>query len=255
MKIAKKPVYQEISFEEIKNLLKYENKENLDSNVLKVSKNYILLNGELYKKKKKKFYVKVIETKDQLDEILKILHDQLGHFAFTTILNWMQVRYWRPNMYNEVYHYVNSCINCQFYILRRPSYQFNGHSAISGIFKTWFFDFLGPFPISKNGKRYILTGIEQLSGFPWATAVSDETASLVIEVFSDFISIFGKTENIQVDNERSFTSRLVKEFCENNKINLILNTPYHPEWKGMVEKLNSTVRYALTRTCNGRFDT
>ncbi|OMJ14812.1 hypothetical protein AYI69_g8430 [Smittium culicis] len=48
--------------------------------------------------------------------------------------------------------------------LRRSTYKFTGKTAISGIFDTWEVDFVGPFPESELGNKYIFTGIERQVG-------------------------------------------------------------------------------------------
>ncbi|KAF9760948.1 Transposon Tf2-8 polyprotein, partial [Nosema granulosis] len=58
---------------------------------------------------------------------------------------------------------------------------------------------------------------------------------------------FGFPGNIQCDNGKEFSNSLIKEFCENYKINLIHGRPRHPQSQGQVERFNQTLtRYLST---------
>ncbi|OMJ20044.1 Pro-Pol polyprotein [Smittium culicis] len=90
--------------------------------------------------------------------------------------------------------------------------------------------------------------VEVLTGFPYAEATTDTTAVSAIQVLSKAFSIFGIPSRITVDRVTSFTSKKFNEYCNSNNIMINLLPVYQPEWAGAVEKLNYTVRYAVTKS-------
>ncbi|EPZ31497.1 hypothetical protein O9G_005452, partial [Rozella allomycis CSF55] len=110
--------------------------------------------------------LRVLMSKEELESLLRSLHDNLGHFSFQTIWSWIKVRFWRPHLFAEVKHFVFSCVQCQRFLMVKPQYSFDGRSSISGLFHCWQLDYLGPFPVSENGNRYVLSFVEVLSGYP-----------------------------------------------------------------------------------------
>ena len=70
-------------------------------------------------------------------------------------------------------------------------------------------DIHGPFPLTDNGKRYVLVAMEDF--LKWPFAVSDQTSSsrqLVQELFSRF----GATEELHVDQGRNFEAQVFQDF-------------------------------------------
>lgn len=58
---------------------------------------------------------------------------------------------------------------------------------------------------------------------------------------------------ITVDGGSCFISTIFQEMAKNYNIELNYIPAYQPEWNGTVERLNRTIRYALTKTVKGRF--
>jgi hypothetical protein len=223
------------------------------SSFLRAAKRYIVIDGELYRRAHP-YPLKVMLGYKELEKLLHLLHDQTGHMALGTVWPWIRQHYWRPQIFAEVRHYIRSCSSCQHWTLRRPSYQFDGQSEISGI-GHWCFDVLGPFPTDYKGNKYLLTGVEKLSSFPLAIPMAFETAQCVVSGLEQQLSIFGWAKSIVSDNGACFTSALFKRFCDRWSIEHRLIPAYQPEWNGHAERLNSTIRFALARSVDGDYST
>ncbi|EPZ31395.1 Integrase, catalytic core domain-containing protein [Rozella allomycis CSF55] len=130
----------------------------------------------------------------------------------------------------------------------KPQYSFDGRSSISGLFHVWQFDYLGPFPVSENGNRYVLNFVEVLSGYPFAKAVSDTTAITAITCLKELCSLFGVPGKIISDCDKGFTSSYFRETCEKMGIKVEFIPAYQPEWVGFVEGWNRTCRYGITKS-------
>ncbi|KAI3660863.1 hypothetical protein MP638_006620 [Amoeboaphelidium occidentale] len=74
--------------------------------------------------------LKVLNTTGEVHDVLRILHDQLGHFGFTSVWDWVRERFWARSLYRDVKQLISSCVECQSYSFRRPLYQFTGQSKI-----------------------------------------------------------------------------------------------------------------------------
>ncbi|OMJ28611.1 Pro-Pol polyprotein [Smittium culicis] len=238
---------EEVTFSQIKSFLAGSD-DLCEAKVRQKAKKFVLIQQDLFRKSKD-YLLKVIESKDELEGILSLLHEKRGHFAFETIYGYLKSKYWRPQLFNETKHYAKSCYECQSFLLRRPKYKFDGRSGISGIFQSIQIDHLGPLPESKSGKRYILVCIERLTGYPWLWAVPDQTAATTCRCLKELVASIGPPKTLQCDNAGGFRSKLLQEYCKDMKIKVIYNVPYQPEWLGAVERLNSTVRYALAKSC------
>ncbi|OMJ07469.1 hypothetical protein AYI69_g11447, partial [Smittium culicis] len=82
-------------------------------------------------------------------------------------------------------------MECQKYLMVKPAYKFDGKSEVSEIFSVWQIDFLGPFPLSRQGNRYVIVALEALTGYPFAQATGDQTSETVLEFLKKLMSIFG----------------------------------------------------------------
>ncbi|OMJ26911.1 Pro-Pol polyprotein [Smittium culicis] len=242
----------EISWEQICRFLSGKTDEH-EPRVRQQARNFVLLDGNLFRKTKLGLKKLILEI-NELYEILKELHDKKGHFAFESVYGYLKGKYWRPRLLSEVKHYVQSCSPCQKYLLRRPRYKLDGRSGISGIFSVIQMDHLGPLPESKSWKKHILVCVDRLSGYPWAWPVADQTADTTLQCLKELVATISPPGAISCDNASGFQSNLIKKFCRERKIRLEYNIPYQPEWLGAVERMNSTIRYSLARTCNEDYD-
>jgi hypothetical protein len=209
---------------------------------------YRVVNGELFRIGHFG-YVRVLFSLTALQDVLGILHDQLGHFSVKVVWDWVRRRFYRHKLYSEVENYVKSCIPCQEFDLSRPGYKFDGQSEISGFSSVWGLDFLGPFPESQKGFTYICCMINVLTGFPYCEATTDVTSLSAKRVSENMVCLFGIPKSIRCDQGPAFRAEYYKEFCREYGIELDLLPAYTPEWAGFVENLNRVIRYSLAKCC------
>jgi hypothetical protein len=144
---------KELDYERIIQVLRQNDFTTLSSKAIKMVKKFVLINDLLYRKTSP-VPTYVLQDKEETYELLKKLHDNLGHFGFETVYKWVRDRYWSRTLYHDVKHYVSSCLQCQRYQLRKPIYKFLGQSSIAGVFQKFAIDFLGPFPATSDGLYY-----------------------------------------------------------------------------------------------------
>ena len=244
----------DISFQEIQAYLE---SGSLDSSLndgyfRRVVRRYALVEGSLYFRSKIGL-LKVLFSLSELADILKKLHDSMGHPGLSAVWDWVRNRYFRPHLYSEVKNFVDSCEACQKFALFRPAYKFDGKSSLSGLFVEWCCDFLGPFPVSAAGSRYLCVFVEKLSGFPFVKAVPDETSLSSCSVLKELVSLFGCPRRVSCDQGTCFTGRSFRNLCSQLCIDLSFLPAYTPEWAGSVERLNRTLRYSLAASVGGDY--
>ena len=201
---------------------------NLTSKLLRQCKKFLIINDTLYRKTTPPTLV--LKDKQELFEKLELLHDKMGHFSFATVYKWVRDRYWSQSLYNDVKHYVSSCMECQKFQFRKPLYQFSGQSAISGIFQEFAIDFLGPFPPTAEGHRYIIVAVEKLSRYPIAKATKDQVATTAVDfVQNEIIAQFGCPKMITVDRGSCFVSSIFQKLAADYIIQLNFTPGYQPE--------------------------
>ena len=217
------------------------------------SKVYLIIDDQLYYRKHAGI-LKVITTEQDLKTLLQFLHDQFGHSSLQAIYTWINTRFYRPHLYRDVKHYIDSCHTCQINSKRKPSYNFTGSLGVSGLFLSWSIDFLGPFTPSASGHKYIFVAVEHLSRYPIIAACTSVTASTATNlILLHIIAQFGTPANLYVDKGTAFTAHLFSEFTATWNINTIFTPPGVHQLNAFAERMCGTVRLQLTRSVNSNW--
>ena len=83
-----------------------------------------------------------------------------------------------------------------------------------------------------------------------AILLQDIKANTVFDAFIDaWITRFGVPEYTHSDNGVEFTSKLYKYVCYKLGMEPTYSTPYHPQGKAKVERINRTVEDGLAKYC------
>src|SRR6185436_10688235 len=105
-------LYQQITLyleekEVNENLLENERKQ-----IIKKSKYYQLINGQLYKKPRK-WNVGLLKVlrRSEFETLMKIMHDQptAGHLGIESIYNKIKEKYYWNQMYDDIKEYIRTC--------------------------------------------------------------------------------------------------------------------------------------------------
>ena len=221
------------------------------------SRYFIVFNDQLYKKNRENPNrpIKVVKE-NEVEEILYHMHSDplAGHFSLEETYRRIKIRYYWPQMYNDVRNYVQTCDECQ----RRGRNHQNEplHPIKVGQpFDRLGMDLVGPFPVTARGNTYIAVATEYLTKWPEARAIPDSTAASVVTFFyEDVICRHGCPKILQTDRGTHFVNEMLNSLCQKSGIKHKLSTAYHPQTNGLVERFNKTLCEALAKFANENKD-
>ncbi|XP_070049313.1 uncharacterized protein [Nicotiana tomentosiformis] len=107
-------------------------------------------------------------------------------------------------------------------------------------------------PKVSNGHRFILVAIDYFTKWVEAIALKVVTKKAVVDfVHSNIICRFGIPKTIITDNAANLNSHLMKEVCEQFKIEHRNSTPYRPKANEVVEAANKNIKKILRKMIQG----
>ncbi|CEP10262.1 hypothetical protein [Parasitella parasitica] len=116
---------------------------------------------------------------------------------------------------------------------------------VQHLFEQYAIGFVGPFPVSKQGNKYILVAVEMFSRWPLARAVVAAEANKVASfLYEEIFCVFGPFIHLLSDNGTHFDAQIIDTFLALMQVNHKFTSGYRPQCNGMVEKLNGTLTRA-----------
>ena len=192
---------------------------------------------DFYKKKHNGKFVKVLSSREEIEEAMKQAHDGRSHFGINSVFNYLNDRVWWPTMFQDIKEWIKSCQECQLYKpIKRVKAE--GHIEVGEIFDRFGFDFIGPMTESKKGSKYILVATEYLTKWPIARAVPVANAETVATfIYEEIIYNYGCPKTILTDQGTHFRNKLVDSLCEIMKSKHHVSSPYHPQTNGLTRTI------------------
>ena len=117
-----------------------------------------------------------------------------GHFDVSRTYFKLKDKYWWPNMKTTIKNYIQSCLKCQMFNIDRhktpgllhPIKPPDGPFQLTGI------DYTGPFPVTPQGNKYVLTITDYFTKWVIAVPLSNQTARAIAEaLYERYICIYG----------------------------------------------------------------
>ena len=211
------------------------------------AKKYLVHEGEIYRRTARGLrYVPKVEARLR---IMKGLHDEIGHWDFRTTYAIITEKFWWPTVRPDVAQFVRSCDTCQ---KTNPPEQHRpyGKLPVSGLFHTWSIDFAGPLPITKSRSKYLLIGIEHLSGWPIASAIPSHlfnSQGVLQFVKTELVSMYGTPVFIVSDNDTKFNNAPVRDYAKGVGIEWKFVSTYNPRGNAKVERVVGTLKRSLKK--------
>ena len=208
-----------------------------------------LKNNVLYKRwerlGKNNYFNQLIVPKKMQDSVLRIAHDSISsaHLGVNKTLEKIKRNYYWYGMKDDVKNWIRKCKKCGARkrpgkLPRAPLQTYNVGAPLDRVAT----DILGPFPVSKQGNKYILVVGDVFTRWIEAYPIPDQSAAVVAHrLVYDFFARFGLPLTLHSDQGRNFESNLIKEVCKLLEIRKTRSSPYHPASNGMIERFNQTL--------------
>ena len=98
-------------------------------------------------------------------------------------------------------------------------------------------------PKGSNGHRFILVIIDYFTKWVEVVSYANVTRNEVIRfIKKEIICRYGLSKKIITDNATNLNNKMMKEMCEDFKIQHYNSTPYRPKMNGAVEVANKNIK-------------
>lgn len=171
---------------------------------------------------------------------------QGGHFGVNKTLERLKLKFWWPNMKEDVIHAISSCVNCQLAMRDEMKPTATQHIEKGGVWQDVALDFMGPYRVGDRTYS-VLVLIDQFSKYVETKVVTNQSAEVIKEFLMDVFMRMGLPNTILTDNATSFKARAIKEIYETFGIREKHAAPYNPTANGIVERVIGTLKERLRR--------
>ena len=154
----------------------------------------------------------------------------------------------------DIRKWCKECHSCQAAkIQRHTKAPLSTRPVPTGHFLSLHVDLVGPLPPSE-GMTYLFTVIDRFTRWPEAIPIPDATAtSCVRALIRHWIARFGVPDDITSDCCAQFTSSLWKELGNMLGVKMQRTSAYHPQAKGMIERLHRQLKNSLKARTTGPY--
>ena len=229
------------------------NASNRDKKTLRKLAAKFLLDGEvLYKRNHDTVLLRCVD-KPEADWLIKEIHEGSfgthanGHMMARKIL---RAGYFWLTMESDCFRYARKCHKCQIYAdkMHVPPTPLNV-MASPWPFSMWGIDVIGLIePRASNGHRFILVAIDYFTKWVEAASFANVTKQVVVRfIKKDIICRYGLPNKIITDNGTNLNNKMMKELCEDFKIEHHNSSPYRPKMNGAVEAANKNIKKILQK--------
>ncbi|GFW07969.1 hypothetical protein TNCV_3921011 [Trichonephila clavipes] len=112
---------------------------------------------------------------------------------------------------------------------------------------TYHVDFIGPLPSTNESYQHIFTVVDAFTKFTWLYPVKTVSAESALEKLKQQQKTFGNPIRIISDRGSAFTSKLFKDYCDEENIQHLQIATGVPRGKGKVGRIHRTLIPVLTK--------
>ena len=207
------------------------------------SKSFFIRDGYLYKKGKR-VPRRVIGLRRQKEEVMRELHEEVGHRGRNATFEHVKRRYQWKGMYEDVDEWVKSCEECQ----RRSKMRFE-----EGLHPTWsnmMWDKIGVdivyMPRTGEGS-YLVLARDDLSGWVEGRAIDAANSFNVSKfLYEEVVCRHGCPRRIVLDGGKENLD-LTRDLLEHYRIQNTVISAYHPQTAGLIERGHSPIVNSLAK--------
>ena len=108
-------------------------------------------------------------------------------------------------------------------------------------------------PLTQQGNQHVVVFQDYLTKWPLVFPVPDQRAHRLARLLAkEVVPMFGVPECLLSDRGANLLSHLMMDLCSLLGIKKLNTTSYHPQYNGMVERFNRTLKMMLRKHA-GRF--
>lgn len=197
---------------------------------------------------------RLVVPKSQRKELLRLAHDDPingSHLGVKNTRNKLLEYYW-PGLTKDVEYHIINCETCQRNKRSyKPKMGLMQYIPVSKVFERVHLDIVGPISSTPRGNQYIITCVDALSRYAFATAEQEVHASHIIEfILNEIVYKHGLPGKITTDNGTQFVSRKFTDFTFRFNIQHSRTCDYHPAANGRDERFNGTLSNWLRNYVN-----
>ena len=178
-------------------------------------------------------------------EILHQMHTNIlsGHMGEKKTREKTLQRFYWFGIRDDIRYWIKTCIECQ--ANKKPPKSPKaplGDMSVGAPLDRLATDYLGPFPVTPRGNRYILTVTDQFSKWVEIFPLPDQSAEkCAITILNEVISRYGCPLSIHSDQGRNYESKLFQELCRMLEIRKTRTSVRNPKCNGQAERFNRTL--------------
>jgi len=157
----------------------------------------------------------------------------------------LRSEYYWITMQTDCCNHARKCHKCQIYAnkIHIPPTTLNVISS-PWPFSMWGIDMIGRIePKASNGHRFILVAIDYFTKWVKAASYANVTKQVVVRFIKNHIIChYGVPNKIITDNGTNLNNKMMKELCDDFKIEHHNSSPYIPQMNGAVEAANKNIK-------------
>src|ERR1043165_5768431 len=210
----------------------------------KLSANFFLSGGVLYKQNFDLVLLRCVD-RHEADQLIKEIHE--GSFGIhanghAMAKNILRAGYYWMTMETDCVVYAMRCHKCQIhaYKMHVPPSPLNVLTS-PWPFSMWGIDMIGMIePKASNGHRFILVAIDYFTKWVKAASYANVTRQVVTRfIKNNIICLYDTPSKIITDNGTNLNNKMMKELCDNCKIE---HHNSSPKMNGVVEAANKNIK-------------
>ena len=182
---------------------------------------------------------RVVVPESCRSRVLAELHD--GHYGVQKMKALARNHVWWPKLDADIRALSLQCSAC-LSNARNPPALIHQWEPATGCFQRIHLDYAGPI-----GKKYILILVDAHSKWLEAFVTEDKTTATTIRHLRETIARFGIPSVMVTDNDPTFVSKQMKDFCDINGITAKTSPAFHPRSNGQAERYVATTKTALQK--------
>ena len=190
--------------------------------------------------------------RERLREVMERIHSHplaSAHFSYKKTFDKFKNFFYSPQAYLVAKEVCDLCLVCQ--VSRTSNQTARTELGTVKALHRWeiiSIDISGPFPETKEFKRYILTVVDLFTKYTILIPIMDMTASTVAKgLVRDVFAHYSIPKEILSDQGRQFEGYLFKELCELLQIHKIRTSKYHPQGNAVNERNHAIVNDLLRK--------